>query len=632
MVKRHKKLVVILLALAMVLSLAACGEKAPQQSQETPSSTQESSASVSTKPEPESTGTEESTEGKETAKITGTFPGEANGFGGKLLLEVQLKDGKIEKIDVKSNYETEGVGRVALHKVAERIVEGQSTKVEALTGATISSRAMMSGVEDALKKAKAPEGAFAKEYKIERKLEKALEADVVIVGGGGSGLAAAVTAAEKGASVIVLEKNGFVGGNTILCGGIYNAPDPELQGKQGIEDSPELFMKQTLEGGDNVGNPELVKVLTHNALDGLNWLRGLGMKFDETIIQGAGSLYPRTHQSIEPLGTGFIAAYLRKFEGNDKVQVLTETTVEELVMDGDKVAGVKAKNYDGSDLTVTAKKGVIIATGGFSKNIDMVLEYNTSGKWPNLTKDVVSTNLASIQGDGIRMAKKIGADLVDMEQMQFLYLGIPKLGMISGLVDLGAENTIFINQKGERFVQEDGRRDVICKAIFEQENGQMYYMHSSDTLDFNTEKSLEGVPMPELLKDHTYGWQSGETLEELAKNLNVPVEALKQTVESYNRAVDEKKDEFGRTLLTKKMEKGPYAAVPRVPALHHTMGGLRIDTQARVLNAQGQPIPGLYAAGEVTGGIHGANRLGGNAVVDTVVFGRLAGESAALGK
>lgn len=314
-------------------------------------------------------------------------------------------------------------------------------------------------------------------------------------------------------------------------------------------------------------------------------------------------------------------------------EILLNTKGESLIVTDGKVTGVNATNPDGSTLELTARNGVIIATGGFSKNMDMVMEYNTSGKWPDLSEDVVSTNRDAITGDGILMAEEAGADLVDMEQIQFLYLGIPGRGQIDGLYDLGAENTIFVNNQGERFVREDGRRDVISKAIFEQEDGQMWYMHSADVLsDEDTGVSLEGVPMSYLIENGVYGWVKGETIEDLAEAIGCDAATLQATIDDYNEAIETGTDAFGRELLTKKMETGPWYALPRVPSLHHTMGGLRIDTETRVVDPQGNPIEGLYAAGEVTGGIHGANRLGANAVADTVVFGRLAGEAAANGR
>ncbi len=572
-------------------------------------------------------------EQQSTGLKSGTYEGEGSGFGGIMNVKVSINDGKIEDVEIVKSYETAGVGQAALEIIADRIVEGQSTNVDVVSGATISSRALMSTVRKTLDEAGATENQFAEEYKIERDIQSEREADVVIIGAGGTGLAAAVTAGQENASVIVLETNGIAGGNLVVSGGVYNSPDPELQAKQGIEDSPELFMEQTLKGGDNIGNPELVGILTSKALDGLNWLRELGVVFDEKVIQAPGALHPRSHNTPAPLGTGLINVYLDHIAKMDNVNILYETKGESLIQEDGRVVGVKAINPDGSELTIKANKGVIIATGGFSKNIEMVMKYRDAEKWPLLDENSVSTNMNSIQGDGIIMAQEAGADVVDMDLMQFLYLGTPKTGLLSGVYNVSAELTVFVNSEGKRFVAEDQRRDVISKAVFEQEGGQMYMLHSADSLkDPATQVNIDGIPMKDLLDTGAYGWKKGDTLEELAKEMGVPAENLVQTVKEYNDAVDTQQDPFGRKLLTMKMETGPFYAIPRVPALHHTMGGLRIDADGHVLDQNGEIIPGLYAGGEVTGGIHGGNRLGGNAVTETVVFGRVAGQSAASGK
>lgn len=621
---KQRNVLVWLLVVAILFSMTAC----QQPPNDTPATTGPASETT------ELTTEVAATEPQETdSEASGKAEIEVPGYGGPIQFSVAFEGGALKDIAVVNDYETPGVGKTAMEMLIPKIIENQSLKVEAVSGATVTSNAVIRAVKQAMTELGLSENALNKELPAAT-YETEKTADVVIIGGGGAGLAAAVSATDNDASVIVIEKTGLLGGNTVVCGGIYNTPDPVKQEKQNIEDSPELFKTQTLEGGDNVGNPALVETMTSKALDGLKWLESMGMRFDDTIIQGAGSLYPRTHQSLDPLGTGFINAYVNTLnERKDKVDILLNTKGESLIVEDGKVTGVKATNPDGSELTLHANKGVIVATGGFSKNMDMALEYNTTDKWPNLTKDVVSTNRDAMTGDGVLMAKEAGADLVDMEQLQFLYLGIPKLGPISGLFNLGAENTIFVNNNGERFVREDGRRDVISRAIFEQPEGQMWYLQTGDILkDEDTAKSLEGVPMKYLIENGIYGWVKGDSIEELAEKIGCPPENLKKTVEEFNKAVDEGNDPFERELLTKKLETGPWYALPRVPALHHTMGGIRIDTECRALNAEGTPVQGLYAAGEVTGGIHGANRLGGNAVVDTVVFGRIAGESAALGK
>lgn len=614
---KFTKLISLLLVLLMIISLAACAQQKP--TTETPPA----------QPPAE----EPPAEAKVEEIKSGTYEVEGVGFGGKMNVKVTIKDGKIDDVEVVKNFETAGVGKVALQIVSDRIVEGQSTNVDAVTGATISSNGLMATVQKALEEAGATKDQFAEEYRIDSDIQSKREADVVIIGAGGTGLAAAVTAGQEKASVIVLEANGIAGGNLVVSGGVYNSPDPELQEKQGIEDSPELFKKQTLEGGDNIGNPELVGILANNAFDGLNWLKELGVIFEDKVIQAPGALHPRSHNTPAPLGTGIIDVYLDQIAKMDNVTILYETKGESLIQEDGRVVGVKATNPDGSELTIKANKGVIIATGGFAKNTEMVMEYRDAKKWPLLDENSVSTNMDSIQGDGISMAKEVGADVVDMEQMQFLYLGTPKTGLLSGVFNVSAELTIFVNSEGKRFVAEDQRRDVISSAVFAQEGGQMFMLHSADSLsDPSKQVNIDGIPMKELLDIGAYGWKQGDTLEELAKEIGVPAENLVQTVKEYNEAVDTKNDPFGRKLLNLKMEKGPFYAIARVPALHHTMGGLRIDTNAHVLDVNGEIIPGLYAGGEVTGGIHGGNRLGGNAVTETVVFGRLAGQSAVSGK
>lgn len=608
------KLISLLLALLMITSLAACTQPAA----ETP---------------PEEPPAEEAPPAVEEGIKSGTYEVEGVGFGGKMSVKVTIKDDKIDDIEIGKNYETNGAGRVALEYVSQRIIEGQTTNVEAVSGATISSSSLMALVRKALEEAGATKDQFSEEYKIARDIKTEREAEIVIIGAGGTGLAAAVTAGQEGASVIVLETNGFAGGNLLVSGGVYNSPEPEMQAKQGIEDSPELFMQQTLAGGDNIANPELVRILAYNALDGLNWLKELGNEFEDQVIQAPGALHPRSHNTTAPLGSGIIKTYLEHIDKMDNVEILYETKGESLIQEDGRVVGVIAKNPDGSKLTVKANKGVIIATGGFSKNAQLVMEYRNAEKWPLLDENSVSTNMDSIRGEGIIMAREIGADVVDMDQMQFLYLGQPKTGLLSGVFNVSAEVTVFVNKEGKRFVAEDARRDVISSAVFAQEDGMMYMLHSAESLsDPANQLNIDGIPMKELLDIGAYGWKQGDTLEELAKEIGVPAENLVQTIAEYNEAVDTKNDPFGRTLLNVKMEKGPFYAIPRVPALHHTMGGLRIDTLARVLDTKGEPIPGLYAGGEVTGGIHGGNRLGGNAVTDTVVFGRLAAQSAVAGK
>ena len=570
-----------------------------------------------------------STDGGKNAEYTASAPGN----NGDVKVAVKVSGDKIISVKVVQHAETAGISDAAIAKIPAAIVEGQTLAVDAVAGATHSSEAILAATEDCLKQAGFDVVALKAKKSASKPRAAASEktADVIVIGGGGSGLAAAVSASDKGASVIVIEKMGAVGGNTMVCGGIYNCPDPALQDPEGIKDSPEFYAKQTWEGGDKVANKALVDVLCYNAYDGLQWLKSLGLKFSDKISQGAGSLYRRTHGCLEPMGSGYIRVYMENLSKKKNVEVLTSTKGESLITDASgRVVGVVATAADGGKLTLHAKKGVVIATGGFSANVEMRQKYNTSGKWPALGADVMTTNTPGITGDGILMASAIGADLVDMEQIQLLYLGNPKTGGMTKYTFRclsGTDKIIFVNKEGKRFVREDGRRDEICGALLKQTGKIMYIVESGDgdAVPLDEMKTADGFSLRQVEKDGDIF--TSDTLEGLAAKLGCDPANLKATVAGFNAAVAAKKDEFGRQLYSIPMTKGPYIATPRVACVHHTMGGIRIDTSCHVLDKSGKIIPGLVAAGEVTGGIHGANRLGGNAVVDTVVFGKLAGET-----
>ncbi len=604
-----------------------------------------------------------------------TFEGVGQGMGSDVKVAVTVEDGKITAVDVTEHNETAGISDPALEKIPAAIVESQSLAVDTVAGATMTSKGILAGVEAAAAAAGLDVEALkaAPVQKAETAYDSERTADVVIIGGGGAGLAAATAAKQAGASVVVIEKMGTVGGNSIICGGIYNTPDEELQsvvemsdsvkslvetaiaaepvseehaeliaqvkaeyeawqaaGGKGLFDTPNWYALQTWNGGDQVGRLELVKVLANNALPGLDWLKSLGMEFSDKIGQGAGSLYQRTHSSLDSMGTGYIKAFMNAV---GEENVLTSTKGESLIQDETgRVVGVNATNPDGSALTLHANKGVIIATGGFSANVEMREKYNTSGKWPVLGENVMTTNAPGITGDGIAMASEIGAGLVDMEQIQLLYLGNPFNGGMTRYTprDLsGTDQIIFINKEGKRFVQEDGRRDVICCALIEQTDGIMYILESGDGNAVDPDELMTGDGFPARQAEKEGYLYIADTLEELGEKLSIPAETLQATIDAFNAAVDAGEDEFGRKLYSTKLTKGPWIACPRVACVHHTMGGITINENTEVLDTSGNVIPGLFAAGEVTGGLHGANRLGGNAIVDFVVFGKLAGENAA---
>ncbi len=616
-----KKTAAFLLALAMVFTLVACQETAQPEPAETPAVDAPTDA-----PTQAPVGA--------AGYTAGTYTASAPGQNGDVNVSVTFAEDAITEIAVLENIETPGVGTWPIEIMPKRIIESQSLAVDTVSGASITSRAILSAVEDCAEQAGGDVAALKAELPAEPVQDIEKTADVIIVGGGGAGLAAAVAATDEGSSVILIEKTGFLGGNSVVSGGIYNCPDPELQEPQGIEDSVELFIKQTWEGGDKVADIDLVTTLCTNSYDSLVWLESMGMEFRDDITQGVGALHRRTHTSVLPNGTGFIKTFRDNLASKGAlVEIMMEVSGKSIVVDDTgRVTGVIAEGKDGNAVTLTANKGVIITTGGFAANVEMRQQYCEGEKWPDLGSSLISSNMPAIQGEGIKMAEAVGAALVDMEQIQLLQVCNPWTGVTSDVIVGGVDGCIYVNQEGERFVREDGRRDVISAAILQQTGGRMYTIHNYTVIDNpDTFKNLGGRTITEMIEEGKYGFVKADTVEELAALIEVPAKALQASLDTYNAHVrnGDKVDEFGRELLVNVLEGGPWYAYPRAPAAHHTMGGIKINTSAEVIGTDGNVIPGLYAAGEVTGGIHGGNRLGGNAIVDFTVFGRIAGTSAA---
>lgn len=561
----------------------------------------------------------------------GTYTAEARGMNGPVKVEVTVTEDAIESITILEHNESPSISDLAISDMPVRIVEAQGLGVDTVSGATITSTAILEAVTLALKEAGADTDALknVKQKEVTKEEDKEYTADVIVIGAGGAGLAAAVTANQEGASVIVIEKMPKVGGNTILAGGAVNAVDEGSALAIENKDSVELHYTQTYEGGDKQGDPELVRTLVTNAWDGVEWLESLGMEFKPGAFTVLGGMWPRAHKPVMPVGTGFFKAYTDYIDNNENIDLYLDTTAKEFIVEDGKVVGVIAEGKTGNKITLKANNGVVLATGGFSQNIEMRQKYNTT--WPTLDESIKSTNHAGATGDGIAMAEAVNAELVQMGNIQLLPMGDPKTGSLSGNIEKGVENRIFINDEGNRFVDEGERRDVMTSALFEQPNKHMWIVLDSHDYPTGEEVNNFNETMNQLVADGRAF--KGETLEDLAKQIGVDPANLVSAVEEFNTHVaDKSQDAFGRTLYGQPINQGPYYASSRVPTVHHTMGGVKINTDAQVIDTDGNVIPGLYAAGEVTGGIHGANRLGGNALTDTVVFGRIAGTSAAAAK
>ena len=614
-----KKVLRFLLVLTLVVSLAACGQGPTPQ-------TQEEEAGLY-KP--------------------GTYTATETGYNTEVPMEVSVtvsKD-KIEKIEVTKHEETDGIGSAVIEKMPEKIIEAQSTEVDAFTGATETSKALIAAVNACLKEALVNAPA---ETGGDR------EVDVVVIGAGGAGMSAAIAASDAGSSVLVLEKNEIVGGNTTRATGGLNAAKtpyqdanemsqgeydaiakkletvkekyPDLEklaatvekqvedykaNPEGYFDSEELFLLDTLVGGKDLNDKELAKTLVGNSKDAIEWLKTMDMDITSVGAFGGASVKrihrPEVDGKTVPVGS-YLVPRLEKVLKDKNIEILFGTPATELLVEEGKVVGVKA-----GDLTVRAKS-VVIATGGFGANLEKVAEIK-----PEL-KGFVTTNVASITGDGIWMAQAIGADVVDLDQIQIH----PTVEQeTASLITEGVrgDGAILVNQDGKRFVDEVGTRDVVSAAEIAQDGGFGYLIFDENMVDNSNvlKKYIE--------KGFT---TQGETYEELAKALGIPEDNFAATMEAWNKAVANKKDaEFGRTAFTEPLAKAPYYAIKVSPGVHHTMGGVKINPNGEVIGTDGNVIKNLYAAGEVTGGVHGGNRLGGNAVTDIIVFGRIAGENAA---
>ena len=560
----------------------------------------------------------------------GTYTASAKGYKGDITVAVKVAKHKIIGIRVEKHEETPGISDMASKGIPKAIVASQSLAVDSVSGASFSSKGVIDAVAAALKEAGGDidklmvPGAAAK-----REKDETITADVVVIGAGGAGMAAGVSAHQNGATVVILEKMAKVGGNTISAGGAMNAVDEGSPTAVKNKDSVALHYKQTFEGGDKKGDEALVKTLVENAWSAVAWLQSMGMQFKPEPFTVTGGLWPRAHKPVDPVGTGFFKTYNAYIEANKGIEVRLNAKAEKFIVKDGKVTGVIARGKTGNKITVKAKKGVVLATGGFGQNVAMRQQYNKA--WPTLDESVKSTNHPGATGDGIAMAKDVNAALVQMEYIQLLPLGDPVTGSLSGNIELDVEKRIFVNVEGKRFVDEGARRDTMTLALFKQPQAKLWIIVDAHSYTDGSKKNNFNESIDDLVAAGRAF--KGETLEELAGKIGVPPANLVAAVADFNKHVASKKpDEFGRTLYSVPLDKGPFYAGARVPTVHHTMGGVKIDVDTHVIDADGKVIPGLYAAGEVTGGIHGTNRLGGNALADITVFGRIAGKNAALGK
>lgn len=547
--------------------------------------------------------------------IPGTYTGTAKGFGGDVEVSVTVSENKIEDLQVVGDHETENIGSFAVSMLPEKILAAQTTNVDALAGATVTSSAIFRALQDALKEAgcdlsKLPEAEKADENA--PKSEETLDCDICIVGAGGAGMTAAINATQAGKKVILLERMPYVGGNTTKATGGMNAAETHYQKEQGIEDSVEVFIEDTMKAGHDVNDKDLVTIMCQNSAAAIDWLDSIGAPLPKVSFSG-GATNKRIHAPEDGSGVGafLVTRFLNKVNELG-INVMYETKATELITDNGAVVGVKAEGKT-ANYTINAK-AVILTTGGFGNNQEMIVKYK-----PEL-KGTVSTSCPGAMGDGIVMATAIGADTTDIDQIQ-LHPTVEQATSMLITESVRGDGAILVNQEGKRFIDELQPRDVVSAAELEQTGNYAYIIFD--------QRLRDGLAAIEKYVSTGITVQA-DTIEGLAEQIGCDPATLSETLSNWNKAVADQNDaEFGRTTgMEKDLSQAPYYAIKIAPGIHHTMGGVKINTSAEVISTEGEPIPGLYAAGEVTGGVHGANRVGGNAVADIVVFGKVASESA----
>ena len=563
------------------------------------------------------------------ASMAAPVTAEGTGVGkhGDITVAVTFDAGKIQDIKIVKNAENPILAKKVFTDLKDQVVALSSTDVDLVSGATFSAKGFIDAVNDAAKKAgvtlaKADKKALKKAA---RELPKTSNYDVVVIGAGGAGFSAAITARNAGANVVLLEKMPAVGGNSLISGAEMNVAKNWVQPKLGInDDSPELHAQDTFKGGDGKGDMKVINVMTHQALDAAKWCRDyLGVRFeDDNLFFFGGHSRKRALIPVGHTGTEFIAKFQAKADELG-IPVITNMKAEELIKDKDgRVVGVKA-TMDGSEYTFNAKGGVVLATGGFGANPEMVKKYN-----PKIDERFKTTDAPGSTGEALYMAERAGAELVNMGYIQTYPICDPLSGAIELIADARFDGAIMLNQEGKRFVEELQRRDVLSEAILNQTGRYCWVLWNDKIGSISNTVKAHANEYEAFTKQGIM--TTCDDLKCIADFTKIPFDQLQKTVKRVSDMAGKGNDkDFNHRSGLVDMQQGKYYVIKAVPSTHHTMGGVRINEKAEALTAEGKVIPGLWAAGEVTGVTHGTNRLGGNAYTDIIVFGRIAGEAAA---
>lgn len=579
----------------------------------------------------------------------GTYLEVTTGMYDGLNVEVVLGAETINDVIIKKHKETIGIADAALVDLPKAIVESQSIDIDTISGATRTSEGILLAVEQAILSA----GGDPKKFKVAVETTSIKDApltddpiptewdmayDVVVVGAGFAGLAATHSAQENGANTILVEKMPMIGGQSAINGGQYAAYTSDiaagLQEKFNLEpDTASQHIEDTLTGGDNMNNPELVEVMVYGSPIYFNKLLENGLVVRDTLARPGGHYGFRTYVTENSIGADIVNLQ-EQIVRDSGAEIKTNTKMVQLFREDDgRVVGIQVATNDGLK-TIKAKKGVILTTGGFSSNKEMRQKYN-----PSLTPDMPTTNNVSSTGEGLVMAEGIGAATMQLGYIQRYPWANPNTGVLDTPAVIPftgpSYGIVYVDQEGNRYVNEGDRRDVCANAAIETGGTSTFSIFNRDVVSFSTDKDLEsGIASGRIYK--------ADTIEELVEIINskeyqgvsptMDAATLQATIARHNGFIDSKVDEdFNKIMADSmvKIDEGPYYAIPQWPSVHHTMGGLAITPNAEVIDIDGSIIPGLFAAGEVTGGIHGTNRLGSNADADACTFGFVAGTYAA---
>ena len=591
----------------------------------------------------------------------GTYVGHGAGFGESYEVEVVVDSDSIRSIRllrrVPEADHPSPLLEAATATLSDEIVAEQSLAVDVVSGASISSRGLLEAVADAVQQAGADSEDFARP--VARAVQEEaprprlgsprlperwdLACDVVVVGSGFAALAAAHHAAELGARTMIIEKMPMIGGNSLINGGQYasytSSIAGELQRKLHLEpDTADRHIHDTLVGGDNLGNPRLVRNFVYGSPFYLDILLENGLKVLQSLTRPGGHYGYRTYTTEHGVGADIVQIQKGLCE-KAGVEFLVDTKMTQIYREeaGEgRVVGIRVATKEGSK-SIAAAKALVLATGGFSANVAM-----RSRQVPFLTADLPTTNQPGATGEGISMAEEIGANTTQMDQIQLYPFADPNTGVLDRYAVIPfsgpSSGVVYVDVNGHRYVNEGERRDVCAKAAQNSAGFPTFCIFNQTIVDkggfIAPDQLADGIRLERIFKADSLGALADLINRRAYKDqaVHVPGGTLAQTIAIHNGYVRERTDPDFRKVIDEQMmtmDDGPYYAIPQWPSVHHTMGGLTITEKTEVLDIWENVIPGLLAAGEVTGGVHGTNRLGSNAVADCCVHGYIAGQLAA---